>query len=97
MSTVTFGDFEWDSQKADVNRSKHGVGFEEATTVFLDLEYQLIVDPTNRERFIALGFSSLARMLFVVHCERGERIRIISARLATRNERASYEHRRKSQ
>jgi uncharacterized protein len=94
MATVTFGNFEWDSQKADANRAKHGVTFEEATTVFLDLDYELTVDPKNAERFIALGYSRLARMLFVVHCERAEHVRIISARKATRAEREQYDRRR---
>ena len=94
MATVIFGDFEWNSEKAETNREKHGVTFEEATTVFLDLNYELVGDPTNPERVIALGYSSLARMLFVVHCERGERVRIISARKASRTERNNYETRR---
>jgi uncharacterized protein len=96
MATVIFGDFEWDSEKAEVNRAKHGVTFEEATTVFMDLDYELVGDPKNPERLIALGYSTLARMLFVVHCERGERVRIISARKASRTERNSYETRRRS-
>ena len=73
MATVVFGDFEWDSEKAEANRVKHGVTFEEASTVFLDLNYEVASDPKDPERLIALGFSSLARMLFVVHCERSER------------------------
>ena len=96
MATVIFGDFEWDSEKAEANRAKHGVTFEEATTVFMDLDYELVGDPKNPERLIALGYSTLTRMLFVVHCERGERVRIISARKASRTERNSYETRRRS-
>jgi hypothetical protein len=94
VATVTFGDFEWDADKAADNAAKHGVTFEEATTVFLDLEYLLIRDATEAERFVAMGMSGQARILFVVHCERGERIRIISARRATRREREIYERRR---
>lgn len=93
MATVIFGDFEWDSEKAEANRVKHGVTFEEASTVFLDLNYEVASDPEDPERLIALGYSSLAHMLFVVHCERGERLRLISARRATRAERNNYENR----
>ena len=96
VATVTFGDFEWDTEKAAANVAKHGVTFEEATTVFLDLEYLLIRDETNPERFVALGMSGQAQILFVVHCERAEKVRIISARRATRRERETYEQRRKS-
>ena len=96
VATVTFGDFEWDTDKAAANVAKHGVTFEEATTVFLDLEYLLMRDTAEPERFVAMGMSKQARLLFVVHCERGERIRIISARRTTRRERETYERRRKS-
>lgn len=93
VPTVVFGDFEWDSEKAAKAERKHGVTFEEAATVFLDLDYLLIPDATDPERFVALGLSKLARILFVVHCERGARIRIIRARRATRREREFYERR----
>ncbi len=96
VATVTYGDFEWDADKAAANVSKHGVTFEEAVTVFLDLDYLLIGDSTEADRFVAIGRSSQARMLFVVHCERAEKIRIISARRATRGERETYERRRES-
>ena len=96
MATVTFGDFEWDSDKAAANAAKHGVTFEEATTVFLDLDYLLVRDALEPERFVAIGMASEARVLFVVHCERGQRLRIVSARRATRRERESYERRRQS-
>ncbi len=96
MATVTFGDFEWDADKAIANVSKHGVRFEEAATVFLDLDYLLIRDAAVAERFVAIGMSRRARVLFVVHCERGEKLRIISARRATRRERETYERRRSS-
>ena len=96
MATVTFGDFEWDADKAASNAAKHGVTFEEAVTVFLDLDYLLVPDALEPERFVAIGMSSLVRVLFVVHCERGERLRIISARRATRRERETYERRRES-
>jgi uncharacterized DUF497 family protein len=96
VPTVAFGDFEWDSDKAAANAAKHGVTFEEATTVFLDLDYLLIRDALERERFVAIGMSSQARILLVVHCERGQTLRIISARRATRRERETYERRRES-
>jgi uncharacterized DUF497 family protein len=96
VATVTFGDFEWDADKAVANAAKHGVTFEEATTVFLDLDYLLIRDALVPERFVAIGWSSQARVLFVVHCERGRTLRIISARRATRRERETYERRRES-
>jgi len=95
-TTVTFGDFEWDAEKAAANAAKHGVTFEEATTVFLDLDYLLTRDAVEPERFVAIGMSRLARVLFVVHCERGQRLRIVSARRATRREHEAYDRRRES-
>jgi hypothetical protein len=67
-----------------------GVSFEEAASVFADLAYVLIADAASPDRYIALGYSSLARLLVVVHCERTERLRIISARRATRLESKDY-------
>lgn len=96
METVIFGDFEWDADKARVNLEKHGVSFEEAVSVFLDLDFVLTDDPTEPGRFIAVGFSSQARLLFVVHIERGVRVRIISARQATRTEAQGYEQRKET-
>jgi uncharacterized DUF497 family protein len=94
VATVAFGDFEWDADKATANRAKHGVAFEESATVFLDLDYLLIRDAVVADRFVALGMSNQARVLLVVHCEQGEKVRIISARRATRRERETYERRR---
>ncbi|MEO6601263.1 MAG: BrnT family toxin [Polyangiaceae bacterium] len=94
MATVGFGDFEWDEDKARSNVEKHGVTFEEATSVFLDPDYLATDDPSGPSRYIALGFSRLARILFVVHVERAQRVRIISARRATRSERQTYDGRR---
>jgi uncharacterized DUF497 family protein len=91
VSTIVFRDFEWDDAKARTNLKKHGVSFEEAASVFLDLDYLLLRDRSAPDRFVALGYSDLARILFVVHCERAERLRIISARKATRQESASHE------
>ncbi|HVZ85136.1 MAG TPA: BrnT family toxin [Terracidiphilus sp.] len=86
--------FEWDDAKAEINLRKHGVDFEEAKTVFEDPLALIIPDELHSEdehRAIVLGMSLLARVLLVVHTERGERIRIISARRATPSERLQYE------
>jgi len=86
--------FEWDKNKARENLRKHGVAFDEATTVFGDPLTQTIPDPvhsTQEQRYITIGVSYRGRTLVVVHAERGERTRIISARLATRTERNVYE------
>lgn len=89
-------EFEWDPNKAASNLRKHRVRFAEAVTVFEDEAMLTMVDEQPREeRFVALGFSSLGRILVVVYTTRRERIRIISARKATRNERAEYEARMK--
>ena len=78
------------------NEKKHGVSFVEAASVFLDVDYLLAADREAPRRFVALGYSSLARMLVVVHFERGKRLRIISARTANRSERQTYERRKKT-
>jgi uncharacterized protein len=95
VATVVFGDFEWDEDKARSNLTKHGVAFEEACSVFLDLDYLLLPDPAHADRFVALGYSVSARLLFVVHVERASHVRIVSARRATARERATYEARRR--
>jgi uncharacterized DUF497 family protein len=86
--------FEWDETKAAVNRRKHGVTFEEASTVFADPLSMTIYDPVHSEdehRYIVLGESQRRRLLVVVFTDRGDRIRVISARVATRRERKDYE------
>ena len=89
-------EFEWSTAKARANLKKHGVSFEEAQSVFYD-EYArqfLDEDHSDKEgRFIMLGMSIQSRVLVVCHCERadGDIVRIISARKATRRERAFYE------
>ncbi|HJQ24309.1 MAG TPA: BrnT family toxin [Blastocatellia bacterium] len=86
--------FEWDEQKAEQNLEKHGVSFAEASEVFSDPLSATIPDVTHSEeenRLLALGQSAHGRTLLVVFTERGERIRIISARLATRHEVRIYE------
>jgi uncharacterized protein len=86
--------FEWDPDKAKMNLKKHGVGFREAASVYKDPLGITIYDPdrsVEEDRFITFGFSATGRLLMVAHTERGERIRIISARGLTRAEREAYE------
>jgi uncharacterized DUF497 family protein len=86
--------FEWDPKKAASNLAKHGVSFEDATTVFGDQFASTIPDPLHSEdenRFITLGLSATGNLVVVVHSERGESVRVISARLATSGERKRYE------
>ena len=90
--------FEWDQRKAGLNRKKHGVSFDEAETAFVDEHGLFMADPQHSEdeaRFILLGQSASIRLLLVCHCyrETDEVIRIISARKATRSERAQYRDR----
>jgi uncharacterized DUF497 family protein len=92
-------EFEWDDDKAKKNLKKHGVSFEEASSVFGDPLALTIPDPLHsveEDRFITLGESHRRRLLVVVSTERGDRIRIISARVATRRERKNYEEGGKS-
>ncbi len=89
--------FEWDENKARRNIEKHGVSFEEAATVFGDPLSLTIDDPLHsgdEERFVTVGETVNQGILVVVHTERGDSIRIINARKATRNERKTYEERR---
>ena len=86
--------FEWDPQKAETNIEKHGVSFEEASTAFRDPFSLTIDDPlhsTGEVRMVQIGISHKNRLLVVVHTERGDNIRIISARKATKKERNNYE------
>ena len=78
--------FEWSRAKAESNRRKHKVTFDEAVSAFYDPD-----SPPGEERLITVGHSSRARLLVVVHTEQGETIRIISARLATAHERKRHE------
>ncbi|MFI5182004.1 MAG: BrnT family toxin [Thermoanaerobaculia bacterium] len=85
--------FEWDPRKAVSNLRKHAVGFPEAATIFLDALAWTFPDPDHSEtesRFITIGLSSWRRIIVVAHAERGDRVRIISARKATRRERDGY-------
>jgi uncharacterized DUF497 family protein len=86
--------FEWDDNKARTNASKHGVRFEEATTVFADPLSLTISDPAHsqaEDRFVIIGSSYEGKLLVVAHTERGDNIRVISARRASRQERKAYE------
>lgn len=87
-------EFEWDIAKAESNLLKHGVSFEEAASVFFDPFSLTISDPLHSDeenRFVTTGLSNQQRQLVVVHSERDNRIRIISARLPTSSERKNYE------
>ena len=86
--------FEWDASKAAINLVKHGVSFEEAASVFSDPLAFTFPDPDHsigEERMLTFGYSSTARLIAIIHAERGRAIRIISARKATRHERGTYE------
>ena len=86
--------FEWDDNKARSNAAKHGVRFEEAATVFADALSLTIPDPAHsqaEDRFVIVGSSYQGKLLVVVHTERGDNIRGISARRASKRERKAYE------
>jgi uncharacterized protein len=86
--------FDWDENKAVSNRSKHGVSFEEAKTVFDDPLYVDFYDPAHsdeEDRYLIVGESSQRRLLIASYTERGNLIRLISAREVTRTERKVYE------
>ncbi len=97
MHSGTYTDVmvEWDRDKAEANRSKHGVDFSDAATVLSD-DFALTrrdEDPVE-ERFVTMGMDALGRVLVVVFAWRGEDIRLISARRATASERKQYERNR---
>jgi uncharacterized DUF497 family protein len=90
-------EFEWDGRKAATNQRKHGVSFEEAKSVFPDPLAVIHDDPDSsgvERREIIIGSSAGGRLLMVCFTERSGRIRIISARPATRHERRDYEESR---
>jgi uncharacterized protein len=90
--------FEWDPKKAKSNVKKHGVSFEEAVTVFYDPLSATFDDPDHsgtEPRFVTIGYSTGNRLLFVSHSDRGENLRIISARIATAHERKRHEDQKK--
>jgi uncharacterized protein len=87
-------EFEWNPDKAESNYGKHGVSFEEAATVFNDSLSVTFPDPDHsigESRYVIIGVSRFGQLLMVAHTDRGETIRIISARTATRPERRFYE------
>ena len=87
-------EFEWDPKKAAKNLRKHRISFNEATTVFGDPLGTTMPDPNHslvEDRYITVGMPSRRRLVMVAHTERGERVRIISARELTQAEREAYE------
>ena len=87
-------DHEWDQEKAASNLEKHGVTFEEATTVFGDPLYIDFYDPNHsvdEHRYLIMGQSTAGRLLIVSYTERDEVVRLISAREVTASERKAYE------
>lgn len=88
-------EFEWDDKKAQSNLKKHGVSFDEAATIFNDPRLATISDPDHsddEERYVSVGKSVIMRLLSVIHTFRKERIRLISARKATKTEKENYEN-----
>jgi uncharacterized DUF497 family protein len=86
--------FEWDPKKGKRNLNKHGISFEKAVTVFYDPLSATFDDPDHsvgEARFITIGFSSRNRLIVIAHAERGEALRIISARPASPRERKKHE------
>ena len=86
--------FEWDPDKARKNLEIHAISFDEASTAFRDTLSLAIHDPLHSEeedRFVLIGNSHKDRLLVVVHTERGDNIRLISARKASKKERTQYE------
>lgn len=91
MATVVHGDFEWEEAKAASNLAKHGVSFEEATLAMKDPFSQDFDDTLHTANLVTLAASPSGRILYIVSTESDHRIRIISAREATRHERRLYE------
>lgn len=91
--------FEWDNFKAWKNLKKHGVSFEEASTVFGDPLSLTVADPLHsfsEERFITIGSSARGKTIVVIHVQKGDNIRVVSARRATKRERKVYEQGKKN-
>jgi uncharacterized protein len=90
--------FKWDPRKAESNIGKHGLSFEEASTAFGDPLSRTTPDllhSSDEDRLILMGMTSAGRLAVVAHADRGETVRLISARLATAGERRRYEQSRK--
>lgn len=86
--------FDWDTRKAAANLKKHGISFYEAATAFGDPLSITIPDPDHsgyEQRSLLMGRTAAHRLVVVSHVERGQAVRLISARLATRRERRTYE------
>lgn len=86
--------FEWDPEKARQNVKKHAVSFEEAATLFGDPLSLTIEDPLHsaaEQRWITMGLTHMQRLVVAVHTSRGDGIRLISARKATKSEKKAYE------
>ncbi len=86
--------FEWNPQKAKANLQKHQIDLEEASTIFDDPQFITFLDEehsADEERYITIGLSNKNRLLMVAHTERSDKIRIISARKATKNEEKFYQ------
>lgn len=100
MMTIEYYGFEWDSEKNAINQKKHGVSFETAVRAFNDPflldEYDSNHSTEYEDRTSSLGMVYGVLILFIIHTERDGRVRIISARKATKNERIAYERHRKS-
>ena len=87
-------EFEWDPKKARTNLRKHGVSFEEASTVFKDVLAVIYEDPDHsvrERRYLTIGTSTKGRLLNIAFADRRERIRIINARKVTKKEKQLYE------
>ncbi len=89
-------DFEWDEEKAKKNLETHGIDFADAATVLSDTMALTMPDPASEEEelFVTLGTDALERLLVVAYTWREDRVRLISARKATRRERRQYEGKR---
>lgn len=90
--------FEWDTKKAAYNLAKHGVSFDDASTVFGDPLAGTILDPRHsvgEQRMVTIGHSADGSLIVVIHLEREDRTRIIGARRATPRERRKYESKTK--
>jgi hypothetical protein len=84
--------YEWDPEKATSNLGKHGIDFADAVTALEDpFALTLRDDDPTEERFVTVGVDALGRLLVLVYSWRGESVRVISARKATRNETRTYE------
>jgi hypothetical protein len=91
VSTIVYGDFEWDDVKAEANLKTHGICFEEAADALATDPHEISVeDPTDPSRVVSLVMSYKTRVLFIVSTERGSRTRLISARKANTHEQRTY-------